>query len=128
MGDLILLSLLPEADEALTSILFEEKALFSLRDEVASLHLSFVDDRQDKAIDQVGSHFLHEVEGKSSSARAVDMQEAYVGIKPYRLESSPYVMSQQGIEEGEQGVHLIFGRMLASSGEGELFVEDEVLE
>ena len=35
-------------------------------------------------------------------------------------------MCQQGIEEGEQGVHLIFGRMLAASGEGELFVEDEV--
>ena len=45
MGDFILLALLPEADEALASILFEEKALLSLRDEVTSLDLPFVDDR-----------------------------------------------------------------------------------
>ena len=51
MGDLVLLTFLPETDEALTSILFEEKALLSLRDEVTPFDLSFVDDRKNKAID-----------------------------------------------------------------------------
>ena len=73
MSYLVLLPLLPETYEALTSRLLEEDSLFSLRNEVTSLHLSFVDDRQDKAIDQVGSHFLHEVERKPSSTRTVDM-------------------------------------------------------
>ena len=70
---LVLLPLLPETDEVFTSSLFEEKPFFSLRNEVTSLHLSFVDDRQDKAINQVGSHFLHEVERKPSPTRSVDM-------------------------------------------------------
>ena len=45
MGDLILFAFLPESNETFASILFEEKDLLSLWDEVTSLDLPFVDDR-----------------------------------------------------------------------------------
>ncbi len=80
-----------------------------------------VDERDGEAVGQPGAEFFHEVEGEGRAVCPFGVEESDEWIEPCDGECGNAIVSDEGVEEGEEAVDAVAWGAAGAGEKGEFF-------
>lgn len=82
------------------------------------------------AVSEVGTHLLHQVQGKGWTTGSIAVEEPALGVEAAGFKGGAAVVHEEAVEEGEEGIDGVAWRAAgaACEGEGVVVVGEEVWE
>lgn len=130
VDDFLLLSFLPGDQNGLASFIVHHNGASFQTAEAGSGDLLAIDETERQTVGKNRAQFFNQIESKRRAAGTLPMQIANGRIKAHAFQRADGVVSEQGVEEREQGVHVIERRTAAASVEEKIILalQNEVAE